>query len=543
MKPSLAILPTVLLLLAPLGAQRSTDWFLEHRPANCGGALAKATIAARPQQFSAKSTGGLWFVANLGFDVVELGSTGTVVRTLTLGGAVQRVLDVAATPAGNVWISLGAPSELRLVSATGAPLATFSATVCGQNPFDLETNASGDVWINNTAEIRRINQAGAVLFTRALQNIRSIAVTPLGEVFASEDVPSRLAKLSTTGVVLFQNPITGVNGTIECDPSGNVAMAMGSPNEARLYANNGSLLRTFAHTEFVSDVACTSSGDIITGTRSAVRRFNPSGVLLCSVTQALGNPKLAAGASDGSFWILHQDAPPAVTLSAVAPSTLVQGGPDQLITLSGTGFLADSIVLWRSGLGLPMTFLGTTSLRATVGSALLGTAGTFTVEVLNPVNEAGPSRFSEQRNVIVGRTGSFTPYGLGCPGSNGLAPQLSGTGTPRVGALFTQTVTNARANSPVALVLGVSNTSWLGQPLPRSLADLGAPQCRVLASLDVVLGFASNSLGTANVSIVMPSGSALVGAHVFEQAIVIDAGANALGLSFTNAGDAQLGSL
>jgi len=91
------------------------------------------------------------------------------------------------------------------------------------------------------------------------------------------------------------------------------------------------------------------------------------------------------------------------------------------------------------------------------------------------------------------------------------------------------------------LVLGSSDESWNGIPLPWSLAGLGAPNCSLLASADVTLAMTTGPLGTSAWSLNVPTIPELFGITLFTQWAVIDPGANALGLVFSDGGAATLG--
>jgi hypothetical protein len=133
---------------------------------------------------------------------------------------------------------------------------------------------------------------------------------------------------------------------------------------------------------------------------------------------------------------------------------------------------------------------------------------------------------------------SYTTYGGGCPGIHGVPAIAAQTASlPRVGTAFNLQVNNLPFTGPVFLFLGLSDQSYFGYPLPLSLASIGAPNCSLLCSGDQ-LQVVSNVLGSAVWSFTVPP---FPGGTFFNQAIALDASANALGLTTSNGGRGIIG--
>ncbi|MGE0145076.1 MAG: hypothetical protein AB7I19_05410 [Planctomycetota bacterium] len=128
--------------------------------------------------------------------------------------------------------------------------------------------------------------------------------------------------------------------------------------------------------------------------------------------------------------------------------------------------------------------------------------------------------------------------GGGIPGAR---PQMTGNGAPLIGQNFGVSVSQAAPSAPAALLLGFSNSTWAGLNLPAELSAFGAAGCSLLTSIDIVQPSASNAGGIAGWTIPIPNDVALVGQHVFSQALIVDAPANAAGLVFSNGGDLEIG--
>jgi hypothetical protein len=137
-----------------------------------------------------------------------------------------------------------------------------------------------------------------------------------------------------------------------------------------------------------------------------------------------------------------------------------------------------------------------------------------------------------------GASASHAAYGSGCAGSRGV-PTLNAQGTslPRVGQTFTAHVGNLPFTGPVFLFLGSSDSFHGPTPLPFPLAVIGAPGCSILASGDE-LHELTNVLGSAAWSFQV---AAFPGVNFDNQAIVLDPGVNALGLTVSNGVRATIG--
>lgn len=134
----------------------------------------------------------------------------------------------------------------------------------------------------------------------------------------------------------------------------------------------------------------------------------------------------------------------------------------------------------------------------------------------------------------------YATYGTGCAGSSGV-PLLGSLGVPRLGMSFLVTLTGGRAASTYGLILGASRITWGTIPLPLDLGFFGAPNCRLLASFDLVMASGSTGTGNAAVNVVVPSSLHLVAQQFYNQFLVLDAGTNALNLVFSNGGAGTVG--
>lgn len=136
----------------------------------------------------------------------------------------------------------------------------------------------------------------------------------------------------------------------------------------------------------------------------------------------------------------------------------------------------------------------------------------------------------------------YRPFGQGCAGSAG-TPTLDAapTDTPVLGRNFTIAIGNLPAGAgSFAIVYGFSNTTFPGLgSLPFDLGVVGAPGCRLLCDLAATAGV-GHSGGTGSFTMRLPNIRALAGTTFYNQAYVLDPGANGLGVTVTNGGEGRL---
>ena len=136
---------------------------------------------------------------------------------------------------------------------------------------------------------------------------------------------------------------------------------------------------------------------------------------------------------------------------------------------------------------------------------------------------------------IVGQrtvTAAYDVIGSGCSGSFGethLQPQSS----PMLGTTFQVVLDNLPLGIAI-LAHGFSNTTSPLGPLPAPLDSFGMPGCTAFTSFDVTESLADTG-NTATWSLAVPSAPFLLGATLYQQAIVPAQGTNALGLVMSEA--------
>ena len=127
------------------------------------------------------------------------------------------------------------------------------------------------------------------------------------------------------------------------------------------------------------------------------------------------------------------------------------------------------------------------------------------------------------------------------PGLPGIAPDLQSDGRPQLGETFSVVLRHAAPLSSAVLVHGSSQTSWSGLALPIDLAFLGAPGCCILTDSLVNLPVVVDANGIVEVPYPVPQNPVFSGLGFYNQFVILDVLANALGLTMSNGGAALIG--
>jgi hypothetical protein len=133
---------------------------------------------------------------------------------------------------------------------------------------------------------------------------------------------------------------------------------------------------------------------------------------------------------------------------------------------------------------------------------------------------------------VVGSGGFGRAFGSGCTASLGPAT-LRASGPFRTGSTAMTTSTNHAPNTVGLLVLGLSDTVWLGNPLPLLLDPLlGTAGCSLLVSGDATLAGVASASSPAQLSFALALPPSLAGARFFAQHVGLESVPG--GLSWSN---------
>ena len=109
-------------------------------------------------------------------------------------------------------------------------------------------------------------------------------------------------------------------------------------------------------------------------------------------------------------------------------------------------------------------------------------------------------------------------FGTGCGNPT---PTIDFIGVPTLGTEMGIQLTGAAPMAPVTLLLGISNTNWMGISLPLDLTPFGVPGCFLLVSPDATINLTADTSGLASFTSVVPVNTR--GGTLYWQAITLDA--------------------
>jgi hypothetical protein len=173
-------------------------------------------------------------------------------------------------------------------------------------------------------------------------------------------------------------------------------------------------------------------------------------------------------------------------------------------------------------------FASATSFTATIPATWVHT-GSNSLYVYNRDLGYGYSGVLYSCKITIQPCTPFIVYDTGCGNP---PPTLAMRNNPELGASLDVRIATGSPFAPAFTILGASDASWNGVPLPFDLTPFGATGCRLLASMDLQLPFMlTNALGEASFTLPVPDDVSLIDQTLFFQTIAADAQANPLGLA------------
>jgi hypothetical protein len=135
--------------------------------------------------------------------------------------------------------------------------------------------------------------------------------------------------------------------------------------------------------------------------------------------------------------------------------------------------------------------------------------------------------------------GAFVTRGGPCGGVNRRAPRiLADPSVPAVGSPFAVVIDRGPASASAWVAFGLQDQRLGGAlSLPFDLGVLGAPGCQVHVDLLALAAASTDAAGVGRMPVALPTQAGLVGITFFTQWLVLEPGANPLGL-VTSAGAA-----
>ncbi|MCS6842145.1 MAG: cell shape-determining protein [Roseiflexus sp.] len=256
----------------------------------------------------------------------------------------------------------GDPGFPLTITGTGF----ITSSVVRWNGTDLPTSFSSSTVLTATVPAERIAAAGTA-------NVTVFNPGPGGG--ESNPVTFTIQAPNPAPTISAINPTTAVAG----GPGFTLTITGTGFISSSVVRWNGS----DRSTTFVSSTRLTASipaSDIATAGPAYVTVFNPGP---------------GGGTSDPVTFNI-QSTNPQPTISSVTPEVIPVGNSDVALTVTGSNFVANSVVRWN-GTPLTTTFVSATELRATLPAAQRGVAGDGSVTVFNPAPGGGASNAATVR--------------------------------------------------------------------------------------------------------------------------------------------------
>jgi hypothetical protein len=195
-------------------------------------------------------------------------------------------------------------------------------------------------------------------------------------------VVSALSLSLLSGCSNGSNPSKGT--TPPLNPASNPAPTLSSVSPGSVVAGSPSQTLTFTGTGYISSTAATLNGaalqtHYVSGT--SLQAVVPASALAAGqvVSLVVSNPAPGGGSSAASSYSIMSPKP---AVAGLSPQSVPQGA-GATITVTGSGFEANSVVLWN-GAARATTFVNGTTLQVTLTAADLQSYGLGQITINNP---------------------------------------------------------------------------------------------------------------------------------------------------------------
>jgi uncharacterized protein (TIGR03437 family) len=221
---------------------------------------------------------------------------------------------------------------------------------------------------------------------------------PIGTTFVSStqltgQVPAGLVGTAGTAVVQVANPSASLSNSLVFTISARSA-TISSLSPISVVSGGPAFTLTVNGSGFVPASQVQWNGTAVSTTFvSAVQltALVPAQPVPATVPITVVNP----GNAPSTALTFNVTPPATPTISNIAPATATARGPAFTLTVTGSNFVAASIVTWN-GVGLPTTFISSTQLTAQVAASWVAAPGSASISVYNAsgVNYAPPATFT-----------------------------------------------------------------------------------------------------------------------------------------------------
>ena len=442
-----------------------------------------AMIGGATQSFTATLTGD---PANAGVKWTVMGG-GSFSAASTLSGAATTYTAADPVTSSSATVTATSVTYPSLSASVTVPLTPIAVSLT--SPASVTLDGDGSQSLAISASITGDASAAGATFTVAGAG---------GKISAAIVAGNSPSATYTAPPVTSASSATVTVGSVK-DPTKTQAVAV-TLNPPMVFSTPASLPDAALGAAYTGTSFAVTGG---TGSKTFALKSGtlPSGLTLSSAGVISGTPNGFAGTSTFTVSATDQATTPATISSTFtlgvdlpqilssSPSSLAIGSPDTTVTLTGTGFGANSVVFVQRS-SQPTTFVSSTSLRVTIsasylsyqGSLLLSvnnsgfTSNNFSIPLVNPVpvlSSISPS------TLIAGSPG----FQLTLTGSNfAYGSTVMINGVSHTADIYSQSATTASVIVAAEEVASVGSLAvTLVNPTPGG-GSSGALQLQVIAA-------------------------------------------------------------
>ncbi|MEP7365156.1 MAG: putative Ig domain-containing protein, partial [Acidobacteriota bacterium] len=412
---------------------------------------------------TATASGTVNFTVTATDSTVPTAQTGSQAFSLTINPA--PTITTASLPA----TSVGGAYSQSLTTTPGTGALTF--TITGALPVPLTINPSTGLISGTPATAGTYNFIVTVTDTAGATGSKALSIL----VNAAPSITTASPLPTGAQTIAYSAPVTASGGT--------GVLTISVPTPAQL------------------PTGLTFSAGVLSGTPTGSGDFN----ITFRVTDSVG----AFSETPLALTIVPQP-----VISNLTPSLAPAGVADVALTVTGTGFVASSVVRFGAT-ALTTAFGSSTQLTATIPVALIATPGSFNITVNN--------------QALV--TSASSPFTVNGPSIASIAPTTATAGTPA----FTLTVNGANFVNGSTYQ---STIRWNGNALATTFVNTGQLTAQVPANLITAAGTAQITVANTPTAISSSSPFTITAPPVISSLTPssISAGAPAFNLTVSGSG-------
>src|SRR6266849_74533 len=238
-----------------------------------------------------------------------------------------------------------------------------------------------------------ISGSGFILSSTAQWNGVSLATTYISATSLSATIPASSLASGTVAKLTVVNPSPGGGSSPGVDFTvNNPVPTISSVSPASVVAGSSDVLLGVTGSGFVENTVITWNGTALATTvvsATELKATLTAGMLASTSADQISvqNPGPAGGASAAVNFSVNNPQP---VINKINPASVVAGSGDVLLDVSGSGFVAATVVAWN-GTPLSTTFVSATELKSTVPMADLSGSAAIQVTVQSPAPGGGTS--------------------------------------------------------------------------------------------------------------------------------------------------------